>query len=155
MASDGTFIVHSGGADIGTGLDTVVNKLVAEVLCCPLDNITIHSGDTDHAPFDKGAYASSGTCFSGNAARLAAEAMKEKILKCGAEMLGVEVYKVELVAPGIVRCQHHDQKVGEVSFFDIAHKAESGTGWGQLLASGCFTTLNLPSHMVLTSLKWQ
>lgn len=140
MASDGTFIVHSGGADIGTGLDTVVNKLVAEVLCCPLDNITIHSGDTDHAPFDKGAYASSGTCFSGNAARLAAEAMKEKILKCGAEMLGVEVYKVELVAPGIVRCQHHDQKVGEVSFFDIAHKAESGTGWGQLLASGCFTT---------------
>lgn len=34
LESDGTFIVHSGGADIGTGLDTVVKKLTAEVLCC-------------------------------------------------------------------------------------------------------------------------
>ncbi|EAS42518.1 molybdopterin-dependent oxidoreductase Mo/Fe-S-binding subunit [Photobacterium profundum] len=135
MASDGTFIVHSGGADIGTGLDTVVSKLTAEVLRCPMDEITIHSGDTDHAPFDKGAYASSGTCFSGNAAKRAAEAMREKILKCGAEMLAEPVEDVDVVEPGLVK-----GKTGEVSFFDIAHKAESGTGWGQLLATGCFTT---------------
>ncbi|MDV5169217.1 molybdopterin-dependent oxidoreductase Mo/Fe-S-binding subunit [Photobacterium rosenbergii] len=135
MASDGTFIVHSGGADIGTGLDTVISKLTAEVLCCPMDEITVHSGDTDHAPFDKGAYASSGTCFSGNAAKRAAEAMREKILKCGAEMLEEPVEDVEIVAPGLVK-----GKKGEVSYFDIAHKAESGTGWGQLLASGCFIT---------------
>ncbi|PSW17581.1 molybdopterin-dependent oxidoreductase Mo/Fe-S-binding subunit [Photobacterium sanctipauli] len=135
MASDGTFIVHSGGADIGTGLDTVISKLTAEVLCCPMDEITVHSGDTDHAPFDKGAYASSGTCFSGNAAKRAAEAMREKILKCGAEMLEEPVEDVTLVAPGLVK-----GKKGEVSYFDIAHKAESGTGWGQLLASGCFIT---------------
>ncbi|WEM41255.1 molybdopterin-dependent oxidoreductase Mo/Fe-S-binding subunit [Photobacterium sp. DA100] len=135
MASDGTFIVHSGGADIGTGLDTVISKLTAEVLCCPMDEITVHSGDTDHAPFDKGAYASSGTCFSGNAAKRAAEAMREKILKCGAEMLEEPVEDVDIVAPGLVK-----GKKGEVSYFDIAHKAESGTGWGQLLASGCFIT---------------
>ncbi|KHT60231.1 hypoxanthine oxidase [Photobacterium gaetbulicola] len=135
MASDGTFIVHSGGADIGTGLDTVISKLTAEVLCCPMDEITVHSGDTDHAPFDKGAYASSGTCFSGNAAKRAAEAMRDKILKCGAEMLEEPVEDVEIVAPGLVK-----GKKGEVSYFDIAHKAESGTGWGQLLASGCFIT---------------
>lgn len=135
MASDGTFIIHSGGADIGTGLDTVITKLAAEVLCCPMDEVTVHSGDTDHAPFDKGAYASSGTCFSGNAAKRAAEAMREKILKCGAEMLEEPVEDVEIVAPGFVK-----GKKGQVSYFDIAHKAESGTGWGQLLASGCFTT---------------
>ncbi|ELR64871.1 Putative hypoxanthine oxidase XdhD [Photobacterium marinum] len=135
MTSDGTFIVHSGAADIGTGLDTVINKLTAEVLCCPMEEITIHSGDTDHAPFDKGAYASSGTCFSGNAAKRAAEAMREKILKCGAEMLDEPVEDVEIVAPGMVK-----GKQGEVSYAEIAHKAESGTGWGQLLASGCFTT---------------
>ncbi len=34
LESDGTFIVHSGGADIGTGPDTVVTKLAAEVLHC-------------------------------------------------------------------------------------------------------------------------
>ncbi|MEC4727630.1 molybdopterin-dependent oxidoreductase Mo/Fe-S-binding subunit [Shewanella sp. D64] len=135
MASDGTFIVHSGGADIGTGLDTVLLKLTAEVLCCPLDDITVHSGDTDHAPFDKGAYASSGTCFSGNAAKIAAENMRTKILTCGAEMLSEPVEDVAIVAPGLVK-----GKKGKVSYFDIAHRAESGTGWGQLLASGCFIT---------------
>ncbi|ABZ75232.1 Xanthine dehydrogenase [Shewanella halifaxensis HAW-EB4] len=135
MASDGTFIVHSGGADIGTGLDTVLLKLTAEVLCCQLDDITIHSGDTDHAPFDKGAYASSGTCFSGNAAKIAAENMRTKILTCGAEMLSEPVEDVAIVAPGLVK-----GKKGEVSYFDIARRAESGTGWGQLLASGCFIT---------------
>lgn len=35
LESDGTFIVHSGSADIGTGLDTVVTKLAAEVLLPP------------------------------------------------------------------------------------------------------------------------
>lgn len=78
LESDGTIIVHSGGADIGTGLDTVVTKLTAEVLCCSLADVHVISGDTDHALFDKGAYASSGTCFSGNAAKKAAENLKEK-----------------------------------------------------------------------------
>ena len=54
LESDGTFIVHSGGADIGTGLDTVVAKLTAEVLHCPLGDVHVISGDTDHALFDKG-----------------------------------------------------------------------------------------------------
>lgn len=50
-------------------------------------------------------------------------------------MLEEPVEDVEIVAPGFVK-----GKKGQVSYFDIAHKAESGTGWGQLLASGCFTT---------------
>ncbi len=43
LESDGTFIVHSGGADIGTGLDTVVGKLAAEVLCCPFSEVHVIS----------------------------------------------------------------------------------------------------------------
>ncbi|STJ20406.1 selenate reductase subunit YgfN [Escherichia coli] len=111
LESDGTFIVHSGGADIGTGLDTVVTKLAAEVLHCPPQDVHVISGDTDHALFDKGAYASSGTCFSGNAARLAAENLREKILFHGAQMLGEPVADVQLATPGVVR-----GKKGEVSF---------------------------------------
>ncbi len=68
LLSDGTFLVRSGGADLGTGLDTVLAKLAAETLRCDLDRVTVVSGDTDTTPFDKGAYASSGTYFSGNAA---------------------------------------------------------------------------------------
>ncbi len=135
LESDGTFIVHSGGADIGTGLDTVVTKLAAEVLHCPPQDVHVISGDTDHALFDKGAYASSGTCFSGNAARLAAENLREKILFHGAQMLGEPVADVQLATPGVVL-----GKKGEVSFGDIAHKGETGTGFGSLVGTGSYIT---------------
>lgn len=135
LESDGTFIVHSGGADIGTGLDTVVTKLAAEVLHCPPQDVHVISGDTDHALFDKGAYASSGTCFSGNAARLAAENLRGKILFHGAQMLGEPVADVQLATPGVVR-----GKKGEVSFGDIAHKGETGTGFGSLVGTGSYIT---------------
>ncbi|MEG0277943.1 MAG: molybdopterin-dependent oxidoreductase Mo/Fe-S-binding subunit [Morganella sp. (in: enterobacteria)] len=135
LESDGTFIVHSGGADIGTGLDTVVKKLTAEVLRCNLDDIHVISGDTDHALFDKGAYASSGTCFSGNAAKMAAENLREKILFHGAAQLGEPVEDVALAAPGVVR-----GKKGEISFGDLAHAAEGGTGFGVLVANASYIT---------------
>jgi putative selenate reductase molybdopterin-binding subunit len=72
MLGDGTFTLLSGGADLGTGLDTVAVKVAAECLCTDMSNIAIISGDTDATPFDTGAYASSGTFFSGNAALEAA-----------------------------------------------------------------------------------
>lgn len=135
LENDGTFIVHSGGADIGTGLDMVVNKLTAEILCCPMNYIHVISGDTDHAVFDVGAYASSGTCFSGNAAKLAAEKMRNELKKYGSIMLEEPVEDLELVSPGIVR-----GKKGEVSYFDIAHRGEGGTGWGTIAVSACYVT---------------
>ena len=135
LESDGTFIVQSGGADIGTGLDTVVAKLTAEVLHCPLSDVQVISGDTDSALFDKGAYASSGTCFSGNAARKAAENLRDKILFHGAEMLNEPLVDVIIATPGVVR-----GKSGEVSFGDIAHLGETGTGFGALSATACYIT---------------
>lgn len=135
LESDGTFIVLSGGADIGTGLDTVVAKLTAEVLCCSVDQVHVVSGDTDHTLFDKGAYASSGTCFSGNAAKMAAENLRAKILHHGAAMLGEPEEDVVLVAPGIVQ-----GKKGSVSLAKIAHKSESGTGFGILVGTAAFVT---------------
>ena len=135
LASDGSVIVHSGGADLGTGLDTVVAKLSAEVLCTELDDIHVISGDTDHCLFDKGAYASSGTCFSGNAAKLAAEDLRSNILKTAAHLLNEPVDELSLEYPGLVRGKSRD-----ISFCEIAEYAESGTGCGQLMGQGSFIT---------------
>ncbi len=135
LASDGSIIIHSGGADLGTGLDTVVAKLAAEVLHIELDDIHVISGDTDHCLFDKGAYASSGTCFSGNAARLAAEDLRSKILKTAAQLLEEPVEALELEYPRLVR-----GKEKSISFGEIAHYAESGTGCGQLMGQGSYIT---------------
>ena len=145
LASDGTLICHSGGADLGTGLDTVVAKLAAEVLSTSLDDIYVVSGDTDSCLFDKGAYASSGTCFSGNAARLAAEDLRKKILKTAAHLLEQPVESLQVEFPGIVRVKDARGKDAQgkdrsISFGEVAHYAESGTGCGQLMGQGSFIT---------------
>lgn len=137
MLADGGFSVHSGAADIGTGLDTVMAKVVAEVLEVPLSQVTVMSGDTDHTPFDTGAYASSGTFFSGNAARLAAEDMKQKILQKAAEYLSEPVEDCVLEYPAKVK-----GKNGEITYAQIAYNTTTGHGSGQLQGIGSFITEN-------------
>jgi putative selenate reductase molybdopterin-binding subunit len=73
---------------LGTGSDTVLAQMVAEVLGCPLEDVIVYSSDTDFTPFDKGAYASSTTYISGAAAVRAAEQVAGQIRARAARMLG-------------------------------------------------------------------
>ena len=139
---DGSIIVTSGAADIGTGLDTIIAKVTSDILCIPMDKITVLSGDTDSGAFDTGSYASSGTFFSGNAAVVAATNLKNKILDEAAYQLGEEMDDMELAWPGEV----HSKKTGKVlSYYEIIHTSTSGTGRGHLIAPGSFTTAALCS----------
>jgi len=135
MLGDGTLLVHSGGADLGTGLDLVSAKMVAEVLKTDMDFITVQSGDTDMAPFDVGAYASSGTYFSGGAARNAALKMAEKIKREAAVILGEKEVDLKIKYPSKVV-----GKKGELTFKKLAWHTQAGEGSGQIIASASFTT---------------
>jgi putative selenate reductase molybdopterin-binding subunit len=84
---DGSFNLLVGATDLGTGSDTVLAQLAAEVLGCPLDDILVYSSDTDFTPFDKGAYASSTTYISGGAVVKAAQQVAEQIKRVAARML--------------------------------------------------------------------
>lgn len=135
LLSDGTFMVHSGGADLGTGLDTVLAKIAAETLCCDLEKVAVISGDTDTTPFDKGAYASSGTYFSGNASLKAAQDLRDRILAVAASMLKEPVAGLSLSFPGTVT-----GKSGAVDFAGIARYCQGGGGPGELVGHASFTT---------------
>ncbi len=135
MLGDGSFVVYSGGADLGTGLDTVLAKVAAEVLCSPLDQVAVISGDTDSTPFDTGAYASSGTFFTGNATFRAAGELKKKMLDAAATILNTGVENLELRFPGEVA----GPSAG-VSFLDIARITQSGEGVGQLIGYASYAT---------------
>ncbi len=87
MNDDGSFNLLVGATDLGTGSDTVLAQMAAEVLGVPLDDIIIYSSDTDFTPFDKGAYASSTTYISGTAVAKAAQIVAEKIKQRAASML--------------------------------------------------------------------
>ena len=79
MNDDGSFNLLVGATDLGTGSDTVLAQMAAEVLGVPLEDMITYSSDTDFTPFDKGAYASSTTYISGTAAVKAAEKCAERI----------------------------------------------------------------------------
>ena len=132
---DGTFMVLSGGTDLGTGLETVAVKLVAETLLIPMENVAVLAADTDSTPFDVGAYASSGTYFSGGAALNAALKMKDMLIKEAADMLQEPENNLKLAWPGVVKGLS-----GEVTYEQIARRTQSGTGHGQLISTAHFIT---------------
>jgi len=86
MNDDGSFNLLIGATDLGTGSDTVLAQIAAEVLGVPLEDIIVYSSDTDFTPFDKGAYASSTTYVSGGAVARAAQQVAQMIRTRAARM---------------------------------------------------------------------
>ena len=87
---DGFYTLSIGAADMGTGCDTILAQIAAEVLECPLDNVTVLGADTDSSPYDSGSYASSTTYITGKAVEQCAEQLKQKICQVGARLLGLD-----------------------------------------------------------------
>ncbi len=90
LNDDGSFNLLAGAADLGTGADTVMGQIAAEVLGVPLHDIVVYSADTDMTPFDVGAYASSTTYISGTAVKKAADEVRWKLKVRAALMLGLD-----------------------------------------------------------------
>ena len=84
---EGFYSLIIGAADMGTGCDTTLAQIAAEVLDCALDDITVFGADTDTSPYDSGSYASSTTYVTGKAVEKCALKLREQISKLGAEML--------------------------------------------------------------------
>ncbi len=87
MNEDGSFQLHVGGVDTGTGNETMFTQVASEVLGCAPDDIVVTAADTDIAPFDYGSYASSTTYISGTAVKKAAEDAKARLLYWGSKLL--------------------------------------------------------------------
>ncbi|MEZ4396631.1 MAG: molybdopterin cofactor-binding domain-containing protein [Candidatus Krumholzibacteriia bacterium] len=102
MNEDGGFNLMVGAADIGTGSDTVLAQIAAEVLGVTPAMIVVTSGDTDHTPFDPGAYASSTTYISGGAVKKAAETLRARILDYAALLLDADAAGLRLDGPAVL-----------------------------------------------------
>jgi len=92
---DGSFNLLVGATDLGTGSDTVLGQMAAEVLGIPLEDIIVYSSDTDFTPFDKGAYASSTTYISGAATVKAAEKVAWRIRERSVKLFARQGVTVE------------------------------------------------------------
>ena len=95
MNEDGSFNLNMGATDLGTGSDTALAQIAAEVLDVPVDKMIVISSDTDTTPFDTGAYASSTTYVTGAAVKKAAENVLSQILEQGKKLLEVDEATIE------------------------------------------------------------
>ncbi len=94
LQDGGFFKLHIGATDLGTGSDTILAQIAAEELGVPVEDIVVYASDTDHTPYDVGAYASSTTYVSGNAVLQAAQKMKQALREAVAEQYSLSVDEV-------------------------------------------------------------
>ena len=120
---DGFYTLAIGAADMGTGCDTILAQIAAEVLDCSIDEITVFGADTDTSPYDSGSYASSTTYVTGKAVEQCALKVREQICKLGAELL--KCPESEVVFDGKF-VKHENSKEIQVSLTDIATASQCG-----------------------------
>lgn len=84
MAEDGRVLVHSAEADMGQGAMTMLAQVVAHELNLPIAHVHVVAPDTDSAPFAIGTLASRVTIVAGNAAIVAARAVRDKLFALAA-----------------------------------------------------------------------
>lgn len=97
MNEDGTVIVHTGAAEIGTGSVTAgIAQIVAGELGVAMDKVQVTWGDTGGTPMDAGAQGSRTLFNTGQAARRAAENVRSQILKRAADQLEASEADLEI-----------------------------------------------------------
>jgi len=145
MNDDGSFNLLVGATDLGTGSDTVLAQMAAEVLGVPVDDILVYSSDTDFTPFDVGAYASSTTYISGGAVVRAAEQVAERIRIRAARMIseqgGGPVDPEEILLED-KRAIAPDGR--SVTLFDLAHDALHKVDQEQIMGVGSYVSPSSP-----------
>ena len=136
---DGSFNLLVGATDLGTGSDTVLAQIAAEVVGVGTDDIIVYSSDTDMTPFDVGAYASSTTYISGMATKRAAELVRTQIIDRAVLMLGVDAASIDL----------HDGRAWttggrSVSLEEIALSTLHQEGQHQIMADASYVSPESP-----------
>lgn len=118
--------------DAGTGTDTIMGQIAAEVLMTDLENISVIAADTDITPYDPGSYASSGVYTTGNAVLDCARNMVALLRKEGGKALGCDPEEVEFDGETLKGPE------GALTIRELATKLTVGMDGKNLIATGSF-----------------
>lgn len=145
---DGSFNLQVGATDLGTGSDTVLAQMAAEILGIPVDDIICYSSDTDFTPFDKGAYASSTTYISGAAVVKAANDVALQVKTRAAKILNARKttdaveYRPEDIQ--LINRQANATDGASVSLAEIALDSLHHNEQKQIMASASYVSPSSP-----------
>ncbi len=151
MNEDGTFYLSTSAQDIGQGSDTVMTQIAAEVLSIPPERISINTGDTNHTPYEWQTVASRITYCAGNAVKLAAEDLRDRILELAQIKLGVYKRDIHLEDGYVVSTIHPENRV-PIETFALGLMLDDGSGFGgPAIGVGRFNLINNLAYDMETS----
>ncbi len=134
LNEDGTAVLLTGTAGLGTGAHTALAQIVAEELGIPFERVSVMHGDTDTVPWDIGAFASHTTYMGGRAAQMAATEVKRQLLERAAEKLEVAAEELEL-RKGIISVRGTDIHLSVAEALGVAR----GQPAAHLVGSATYT----------------
>ena len=80
----------------GQGHETTLAQVAAEILGVSIDDVIVEHGDTDRAPWGMGTYASRSAVIGGGMVALAAQEVREKVLRVASRLLEVAPEDLEI-----------------------------------------------------------
>ncbi|MEM7018198.1 MAG: xanthine dehydrogenase family protein molybdopterin-binding subunit [Pseudomonadota bacterium] len=97
----GRVTVLTGVTSPGSGNETGIAQIVADTLGVEIESINVVQGDTDRCPYGLGNYSSRSLMIGGSAAMMAAEDIRDKLLKVASNILEVDPDDLE-AADGVI-----------------------------------------------------
>jgi aerobic carbon-monoxide dehydrogenase large subunit len=87
LDASGSVVAQISVTEQGQGTETMVAQVVATAFGVPFERVRVITGDTDNTPYGGGTWASRATGIGGEAAVLAARALRDNVLAVAAAML--------------------------------------------------------------------
>lgn len=114
LYADGRMQVRTSAAELGQGLVSVLQMIVAEEFSLPLDRVGVLVMDTDLTPDGGPTTASRQTYVTGNAARLAAQSLRQAITSTLAEKYDRPPGEIRY-SEGLARVDGHSIPLGDIA----------------------------------------
>ena len=147
LNDEGVYTMNIGAADMGTGCDTILAQIAAEVLECSTDDISVFGADTDISPYDSGSYASSTTYVTGKAVENCALELRSRIEKLGAKLIGCDKSEVTFDGSCVI-CEAGEHNGASVSLCDIATASMCGNDMALSVTNTHTSPISPPPFMV-------
>lgn len=95
--------VVTGAASVGQGVETVIAQICADTLGVGYDHVNVIHGQTSRIARGLGAFASRVTVMTGEATRLAAIKLRDKVLATAAELMQLPAGELDIIDGQIVQ----------------------------------------------------
>lgn len=141
---DGFYSLLVGSTDMGTGSDTILAQMAADILDCDIDNIVTFGVDTDVSPYDSGSYASSTTYLTGNAVVKACTRLRQNLVGQAAKILGCN--KDNVTFDGVTFEDINSDK--KLTLAALANSLQGGAEGWQSVTDGGNSPVSPPPYMV-------